>query len=141
MKNIMKFKKELIVGLVFVVAAFYGGMLYGQGKISTATGTQNASNFMGRGAGNRGIRAGGGVSGDIVSKDATSITVQLRDGSGSRIVFYTASTPILKSAAGSALDLTVGESVNVIGTTNSDGSTSAQSIQLRPAQAPGAPKN
>jgi cytochrome c-type biogenesis protein CcmE len=141
MKNISKWQKGMVIAIVLILAAFYGGMIYGQNKASTATGIQNTPNFMGRGAGNRGTRVGGGVSGNIVSKDATSITVQLHDGSGSRIVFYTGETPILKSVVGSVQDLTAGESVTVMGTTNSDGSTSAQSIQIRPAQAPGAPKN
>ena len=77
------------------------------------------------------------VSGDIISKDAMSITVKLRDG-GSKIVFFSDTTEISRFASGSASDLLVGKSVMVNGKTNDDGSVTAQSIQLRPAVVDGA---
>ena len=78
--------------------------------------------------------------GTIIAKDATSITVQLRSvGSstptttGTKIVLYDASTQIMKTDTGTTNDLTIGQSVVVGGTANSDGSVTATSIQLRPA--------
>jgi hypothetical protein len=132
------------VALVIVSgASFWGGMTYAANKSSQAG--QTASRFGQSGA--RGGRLGGGGNafGTIVAKDATSITVQLTTGtsttagSGSKIVLYDTSTQIGKMVAGSAGDLTVGENVSVSGTANSDGSITAQSIQIRPsnAQRPG----
>ena len=59
-----------------------------------------------------------------MSKDAQSVTVKLSDGS-TKIVFYSASTTVSKSATGTAADLTAGTGVIVTGTTNPDGSVTA----------------
>jgi len=88
--------------------------------------------------------------GEIISKNDTSITVKLPDGS-SRIVLISSSAVINKMTegsitAGSITDLVVGENVMVVGETNADGNINAQSIQIigafkRPAggQAPAMP--
>lgn len=138
---------KITLGIIAVLAlsgSFYGGMKYDQSKSSTLTGS-NTGTFSaqgrqaGFGGGNgtttRGMRGnnGGGTAGNIVAKDATSITVQMRDG-GSRTVFFTSTTPVLKSISGSASDLKVGGTISVAGTPNQDGSVSAQSIQIRSAE-------
>jgi hypothetical protein len=60
------------------------------------------------------------------------VTIQLRSGS-TQIIFLSTSTPIMKTLAGSMSDLAPGDQVTVIGTTNSDGSLTATTIQLRAA--------
>ncbi len=80
--------------------------------------------------------AGGGLlTGIVARKDSESITVDTRDGN-SHVVLFTPATSVFKSVAGSLTDVTVGSAVIVTGTTNSDGSLSAHSIQLRRTNAP-----
>ena len=135
-------KTTLGIGAVVIAGVFFwGGMVYGQGKsVASTTGSQNFSTQGGqlRGgvAGANGAQRSarimnGGAVGSIVAKDTTSITVALRDG-GSKIVFLSPKTAISKTTDGVAGDLAVGKEVSVNGTPNSDGSITAQSIQLRP---------
>ena len=132
--------KNIIVGVIAGVLIIGGGSFYGGMKYAGAntSGNRNlaaigqAGQFR-MGQNGMGIRSGqglGGVTaGQILSKDATSITVKLPDG-GSKIVFLTASTTVTKSNTGSVNDLVVNENVVVNGSANSDGSINAQSIQL-----------
>ena len=53
--------------------------------------------------------------------------------SGTKIVLVDSSTQITKTVAGTAGDLSVGTSVTISGSANSDGSITAQNIQIRPA--------
>lgn len=143
-KNIL----PIIILAIIVVGAgsFYGGLQYGRSKGSAGGGLANLSaeqrqarfQQMAGGAnsgGQRATRNGGGLAmGEIISKDANSITVKLNDG-GSKIAFIATSTQVMKFSAGSLDDLVVGENVSVNGTANQDGSLTAQSIQLRPKPA------
>jgi len=129
--------KAIIGALVVGGIGFWGGMSYQAGKVpvrGTGNFTQGAAGVARgtRGAGN------GGVTGSIIAKDATSITVSLRQG-GSMIVFYDTSTEVGKTVTGSASDLVVGKNVMVAGKANTDGSISAQIIQIRPAFASSTP--
>lgn len=73
------------------------------------------------------------VNGTILSVDATSMTVKLVDNS-SKIVVLGSTTTYAKSTEGSQNDLKVGNRVSAFGTTNADGSVTAQSIQINPPQ-------
>lgn len=125
-------KKNILVAVAVVVLAggtFYGGMAYGKTR-TAASFQQMRGNFQG---GNRGGAQGGApISGEILSKDDKSITLKSRDG-GSKIVFLSDSTMITKSVAATLDDLAVGTNVSVMGKAGSDGTVSAQSIQIRPA--------
>lgn len=138
-------QKNILIVLALVVVAgscFYGGMRYGQNQqiALSASQRQARGQQFGGGRGGAGVTGGpagansGFVTGDILSKDDKSITVKTRDG-GSKIIFYSATTAVMKSVNGASGDLTVGESISVNGSTNQDGSVSAQSIQIRPATA------
>lgn len=134
-------KNKKIVGVVIVVIAlglsFYGGMRYAQGNIAAAAAARGANFAGGRGAGGvagarggAGGGAGGGTAGNIISKDATSITVGLRTG-GSKIIFFSPSTSISTIASGTPSNLLSGKQVVVQGTANQDGSVNASFIQVR----------
>ncbi|MEK7648662.1 MAG: hypothetical protein AAB400_01955 [Patescibacteria group bacterium] len=134
--------KKVIVGIIVIIivgsGSFYGGMTYAkknpqQRPSGVNTRLQNAGQ-NGVLGGMRGNGAGGFVNGEILSKDDKSIIVKLRNG-GSKIVFMSAATKVTKSVEGSFADITIGEQVMVSGEDNSDGSMTAQSIQIRPDQA------
>jgi hypothetical protein len=133
-------KNILIVSVVVAViatgAGFFGGMTYQKSQVPT--GTARMANFAGPGG--QGItRTGTGanrnsfrpVTGEITSADDTSITVRLTDGS-SKIVLVGASSQINKASIATKSDLAVGQTVMVVGTQNTDGSVTAESIQLNP---------
>ncbi len=143
----------LATAVVVGAVAFYSGMKYGASQGVSSQSLQNLSpsdrqqlfqglrgSFGGGGGRNgdgstsfaAGRQSGGFTSGEIISKDAQSITIKLRDGS-SKIVFYSDATEISKFVNSSASDLGVGQTVSVSGASNQDGSITAQSIQLRSA--------
>jgi hypothetical protein len=129
-----------IVGIIVLVGVFFGGVTYGKSQTSSSSAT--ASTFSGGARGARGAGGFGGATiGQIISKDASSITIELATlGSptsttpvGSKIVLLDSSTKITKLVSGTMADLAVGTEVTVTGTTDtSSGSISAQSIQIRP---------
>jgi len=92
--------------------------------------TQNGRSALSRGGmmGRQGYRP---VNGKITEADGKSITVALNDGS-SKIVLVSNKTAVNKAQNASVTDLKVGETVAVFGSENTDGSISAQSIQLNP---------
>lgn len=130
----MKKNVKVIIAVIFVVVtaiAFYGGMKYGSSS-QPAVAQNGQFNRSGSGSG----RFGNGnvpASGQVISKDSQGLTIQLRDGS-SRIIILSSSTSVMKSANGTLDDISQGNDVTVIGQQNSDGSVTAQSIQIRPTQ-------
>lgn len=136
-------KKLILVAVIVAVlvggGSFYGGMKYAQSKTpvrgSGFGGTGNFAGLRGNGGARGGATGAGFTSGDIISKDATSITIKLQDG-GSKIVFYSNATKVSKFVDGTAGDLIVGKTVSITGTANSDGSITASLVQLRPAISP-----
>src|SRR3989338_2843457 len=123
-----------IVGTAVVAGvAFYGGMTYGKGSQPTRGQLGNGQNFRGEAGGNGMRVAGGGIAqGEIISMDASGITIKMQDGS-TKIILVASSTQVMKSAVGSFVDLSNGVNVVVTGSANSDGSMTAQSVQIRPA--------
>jgi hypothetical protein len=151
--NMNKTIAIVIIALVAGVGGFYGGTVYekksltSQGLIRNASGVRGqGGNFsggqngqgtpggQGRNVGGQNRNAGGGfATGQIISKDDKSITIKMQDG-GSKIVYFSDTTTVGKTASGSASDLNSGQQVVANGTANSDGSLAAQNIQIRPDQ-------
>jgi len=152
----------IITHVFAIGVGVFGGMKYSESKSPnafaqsnfSAQGGQNLSpeqrqqRFQQMGAnggafrtGRSGAQNGGFASGEIISKDDKSITVKTlapnqnanSSGQGStKIIFYSNSTEIGKSVSGAAADLEIGKTVTINGSANSDGSITAQSIQIRP---------
>jgi Cu/Ag efflux protein CusF len=133
---------SIITVLLLIIvggAAFFGGIKYQQSK--TPAGGQFA--FRGNGAqggrfslqggqnraGARGF--GGATFGKVDAIDANSITLKLQDGS-SKIINISSTKTFNKTDSAAKTDVKTGDTVAAIGTSNSDGSITAQSIQLNP---------
>lgn len=137
-------KKNIVIILAIVAVgglSFYGGMSYEQNKSQNERQQrfQQFGQFPGRpGPGmtdqrnNRNQSGAGFAAGEVLSKDDTSVTVKLRDG-GSKIIFLSQSTKIMKTSEGAPQDLAIGEQVVVNGNANADGSLTADMIQIRPS--------
>ena len=120
----------IIIVIVVGVAAFFGGMQYQKSKTpSFAQGQGGFRQRMGQGQGQTAFRPV--VRGSILSIDNGTMTVKLQDGS-SKIVILSGSTAYMKEASATKDDLKVGDTVMATGTSNSDGSVTAQSIQINP---------
>jgi len=129
-KNIVWIIAIVIVG----IGAFFAGQHTGAGAAS-ARGQFGSGQFAGRpGTGGQGGfgRGGMGAAGQIISIDSGSMTVKMQNGN-TQIVLLSETTPVMKTVTGSPSDLQVGTNVIVGGTSNSDGSITAQSVQIRPA--------
>ena len=108
-----------------------------QGTISRGSipnGAEPGSGLQGSmmGGGYMGGRRGGLVAGQIVSLKGQTLEVQLQDGTTKTITVSDATT-ISATNTAALSDLTVGKSVLVTGSTATDGSVDARSIQIRPA--------
>lgn len=122
----------IVVGLLIIGVSFYAGKAYGQGQATNTPSTFASGTFAGRSGTGGGRAAGSATIGQLLSTSGNSATIQLASGS-TQIVLMGTSTQILKTTLGSPSDLSPGTTVLVTGTANSDGSLTAQSIQIRPA--------
>jgi uncharacterized protein (UPF0333 family) len=131
----------IVVAVVFAGGGFFGGMKYQSSKTpavaARAGGAAGAAAFAQRRAGGANM---GFLNGQVLSVDQNSITVKLQNG-GSQNVVLAPSTQYRKAVDGTSADVVVGSQVTITGTTNSDGSLTAQSVQIRSASStpPGMP--
>ena len=145
MKGLMEKNKNLITtGIIVVVVAvlsFFAGTKYQTSKTADLTTNQATlgQNARGNGLGirNSGMmpntddKNGQAMQGAMLDGEITSISngsLTLKTVDGSTIVILADSTKYQESVDVSLSDLTVGETVAVNGTTNSDGSLTAKSI-------------
>lgn len=147
MNNNKKMAAMILIAVLICVVGFLGGMHYQKGKIPQRGQAAISGNFGDRPEnrpgmydqennkrgmlGNSNGQDARPMVGSIIAADDKSITVQMQDGS-SKIVLFSASMSVNKAAEAATADLKVGETVRVFGSTNSDGSVSAQNIQLNP---------
>jgi hypothetical protein len=129
----------VVVAILIVISAgagFFGGMKYqqsqrgnffpqvGNGQMMVRNGNIGAGSIRG------GFRP---VAGEIISVDDKSITVKLQDES-SKIILLNSKTLINKAETVDKNELKEGETVSVFGSENSDGSVTAQNVQLNPIE-------
>jgi len=69
------------------------------------------------------------ISGKIIKKDNESITIELQNG-GSKIIFLSSATQIMKVTEGQPTDLEVGKTITVVGQKDSDNNFRAEIIQI-----------
>ena len=130
----MKTKQIIIAIVVLVIVgglSFYAGTKAGGGNPgANRVGQFNVGGPNGMRT-NRGGAGAGFVTGEVLSKDATSVTVKLQGG-GSKIIFLTAGTAVQKTVVGTIADVVVGSQITANGQSNADGSINATTISQRP---------
>ncbi len=126
MKN--NYLMTTVLVIVFAGIGFYGGIKYQQSQKINFSSLRNGR--TGTGAPRGGFRP---VAGEIISADDKSITVKMQDDS-SKIILLNAKTIINKAQTVDKTELKVGERVSVFGSENTDGSVTAQNVQLNPVE-------
>jgi len=124
--NIFSF---ILIAVISLGVGFYAGIWYQKNQQQSRFSQFGTRNFSGQ---NQASRFGTGtrpVSGQIIKKEADSITVKTQNGS-TRIVFFTDKTNIGKTTKAEISDLKENETVFIVGQENSDGSITAQNIQI-----------
>jgi hypothetical protein len=135
----MKNKNTMIlvaVVLIIIAAAggFFGGMMYQKNQTPTFGAAAGRGNFAGRfgtGQGGQNAAAFRPVRGQVLDMSSDSMTVKLSNGS-TEIVVLSSSTAFMQSTKAGLSDIKTGDTVNVVGTANSDGSVTAQDVQINP---------
>jgi len=130
-------KTIIIAGVLVIIAGvggFFGGKYYQMGQTANRF-VQFAGGQSGQGGfrrfGQGGANGMNVVRGQVMSTDSNSVTVKLPDGS-TKILIVGSSTSFMKTASGALTDLKSGDTVMAFGTTNSDGSVTAQNVQINP---------
>lgn len=122
----------LIVGISVGFASGYFFKSYKQ--------TQQFSNFRNSGqrgsvgslSGQKPMGSFGSTEGEVISMDDKSVTVKLPDGS-TKIILYSSGTLYSNFLEAKKEDIKQGIKISVFGKSNSDGSLTADRIQLNPA--------
>lgn len=128
----------IVAAVALALIAFAGGFAVANATATKATVADggNGGNFGGQGFPNasgrpRGGGFGGGASGTVGSVSSNQMTITTAAG-GSRIVLLTPTTTVTEvtSATKSASDISSGQNVTVVGTTNPDGSVTATQVVI-----------
>lgn len=129
----IRVRLPLAIGVLAVVAMlgiFGGAQLKSNNASATvATGQGTNSGRQRNGANGANGGRGGATVGTVQSVNGNTISVTDQQGQ-SKTITLNAATTITKSATGSAADITTGQTIIVRGTANSDGSTTAQSVNI-----------
>jgi len=132
---------RIILGIVILVlvagAAFYGGMVYGKSQAQAAFTARRQGGFTGAngqglpGATGGASGRGGMLFGQIKEIGDGALTVTDNNGKESKVK-VTDTTLIEKQASVKLNDLAPGETVMISGSTGTDGTITARSVQVAP---------
>jgi len=139
---------QIIVGIVVVLvvagASFYGGMVYGKSQAQPSFASRREGGFPNAAGGNgqfpgqaaqgaNGRTSGqGGIFGQISSVGDGVLTITDNNGKETQVK-VTDTTLIEKQASVKLTDLATGDTVIVSGSTGTDGTITARSVQVAPA--------
>lgn len=124
----------IVIAVILVVVAaaggFFGGIMYQKNQASTgATGRGSyAARFGQSGQNAASFRS---ARGQVLSMTDNTLTVKMSNGS-TELVILSSSTSFAQSAKAASSDIKTGDTVSVVGTANSDGSVTAQDVQINP---------
>lgn len=132
----MKTVYIILIAAVTAIAGFFAGYKFqtyhNLSRRADFAGQFQRRNFGGPNTNNRqNIGFGRPITGEITSFDDNSVTIKMHDGS-TKIVIVSKSTSYTNSSEGSKSDLKLGVNIGVFGSANSDGTLSAQNIQINP---------
>lgn len=137
----------ILIGVIVLGAGFFGGMQYQKSQVPSfqfgngvngqnfRQGMMNGGSQQNNQTGRMMGRGNGAVRGEIINADDKTITVKLTDGSTKLVLIGSGST-VSQSVTATVKDLTVGKQVAVFGTANTDGSVTAQTLELNPRVQP-----
>ncbi len=127
----MKNKTHIIWAAVAIVA-LVAGIFWGRTMAGAASGNSRfgASSSSSRTFAGRNNSSANVFAGQVSAIDGSSITLQLPNGN-SEVVLYASSTPVTEPTNVSIAKIVAGADIMVMGTQNSDGSVTAQSIEIR----------
>lgn len=139
----MKKYQTYIIGGVGIIIGLMGGYFWGKASVNNArggfggmAGVNFSSSTRAKFGSGVGVGAAGAgmnlTAGQVSALGSSSLTLQLANGN-SEVVLYSSSTEVTKPTMVPISELTSGSNVMIGGIANSDGSFTAQSIQVRPA--------
>lgn len=144
MSHVSISKSNVAIAGVLTAAVFFGAGYFSAGLFNKS-GLPNGGQFMVTGVngqrsnlqrmGNRNTM-GGFINGELVKKDASSLSIKQRDGN-MKLVLVTSSTKAMKMTESNLGEFAIGQQIMVTGSSNSDGSLTAQTVQIRPDDLPG----
>lgn len=118
---------SLFLIIISLTVGFFVGLNYQKTRRNLGFNQESQFNFQRKErAFNQGNRP---FLGEIIKKDSDSLTIKLRDGS-TKLIFLTEKTSIIKAAKGNLSDLKEKENVFIFGVENSDGSITAENVQI-----------